>query len=1015
MNVPGEAPEGFFFIRMEGTREVLGLSYWQSRFSPSRLVYSRLGLAEACPPLDPLLPFLVTELGALPPQRREALVRRARFLEPHVATILRYVQTGELVREDEFAYAAAGLRFEQEALLDAVGRLLLLLARERTPNEGPLVLVWENFHHAGQALLAWTLRFLAQPLPPNLVFVTTFRGRVVSRDLEFDLWTPLLRRVEDRGWLHRWVFTEPFPAASEADPVPSDAELLAFARTSRGFLALEDSLRYYQELERRGTDPEDSRFPLEMGEVLLLLGRIDRASLPLTQALERARRRRQKGVLIRALVHLCHLEIGENNWAQARRYWRMAVEKSGPTRDETWYTLRLLKVVLHQSVLDDGWFGAEFEELKEHYRSRRWYHCLNYLESLVPYYRYRVQRSGWESAKVEALAVLHRVHLSRNHYWESVLFHCLGFIHEYAGRQAEALAWFRKGIQVRRRLGDPVELIKVYNGAGYFHFSTGDFAQAARYYRESLILLEQVRDFPEICLTLFNMTLIFFFSGSFSRALGFLQTILEIMDALGLEVLPWHRKAKLYALAGVSAFRTGQLSSALEFYDKARSEPYDSDAEASVSLLEVLVNAGTLTEDQILSRFDRSLGQVSAENQLSFRIHLLAERAQYLGPVRGRSSLDEARGLASSRGLSQQQALLDSLSQGGGFPVRGGRLPERVSALISGLRSSARQEASGRLLLAKVKEVSFLRHFQSQVTSEQDPDTLFRRVFELVRGQFLLQAGAVWRESASEQTLLHGFGTLRNRVDRQFLYRFQTEAETFRLVLEDDAEDRTLGPETQRTLTMAFQHLELVLELMEARQILKRAATRDRLTGLLSRQELLERIDGERRRALRYGHQKGRYLALLFLDLDNFKAYNDTFGHAAGDFALQCFAKMVQGHIRTLDVFGRYGGDEFLLMLPETDADGARVTAERILEAMTRADGFLESLSVHLGRPLSLPPGRRLGCSIGIAVQSQCPSADTAALVAQADAALYRTKAAGKGTYVIFRSDEPAPPTDPEA
>ncbi|HTH12866.1 MAG TPA: tetratricopeptide repeat protein, partial [Spirochaetia bacterium] len=531
------------------------------------------------------------------------------------------------------------------------------------------------------------------------------------------------------GLLHR-LGGQDLPLVPEPpSPTPAtEPSLWAWARTARAFGAFEDSLAYLRELERRGAG--GPILSLALGEVLLRLGQNSAASLPLTLALEGARKQKNRPRVLEALTLLCELSHAETNLVEAKKYWRLAYEKAGGDRGprtSTWYGLQVLNLVLHESVLDPPWFGPDFEALKDHYRREGWFNVLNFLESLVPYYRFRANAAGWQTAHAEADEVLARVHQSGHLFWESVLFHCHGFLHEYAGHQTEALGWFRRGIRLRQRLGDPVELIKVLNGAGYFCFTRGDFDQAARYYTESLTLLDQVRNFPEICLTLFNMTLIFYFSGDFARALGFLQTILEIMDSLGLEVLPWHRRPKLHALAGVCAHRLGQLSVALDCLDRARREPYDTDAEPYVTFLEILVNADLLGDTRVLALFEGALGGLDPGDHSPFRIHLLSERARYLGPVRGEPDRREAEALARRLGPR----------------ARIGRLPVRVTALVSALRASARQEAIGRRLLEKVHEVNFLRNFQSQVTAEQDTQALFRRAFDLVRTQFLPGAGAL--------------------------------------------------------------------------------------------------------------------------------------------------------------------------------------------------------------------------------------------------------------------------------
>ena len=107
---------------------------------------------------------------------------------------------------------------------------------------------------------------------------------------------------------------------------------------------------------------------------------------------------------------------------------------------------------------------------------------------------------------------------------------------------------------------------------------------------------------------------------------------------------------------------------------------------------------------------------------------------------------------------------------------------------------------------------------------------------------------------------------------------------------------------------------------------LEQLATTDVLTGALNRRRFLELAEQELARAARYRHS----LCLAMLDLDHFKSINDRFGHAAGDEALRAVAEVVRNGLRTVDLFGRYGGEELMVALPETGRAAASIALERI-------------------------------------------------------------------------------------
>lgn len=170
----------------------------------------------------------------------------------------------------------------------------------------------------------------------------------------------------------------------------------------------------------------------------------------------------------------------------------------------------------------------------------------------------------------------------------------------------------------------------------------------------------------------------------------------------------------------------------------------------------------------------------------------------------------------------------------------------------------------------------------------------------------------------------------------------------------------------------------MLKELRRKKSELERLATTDGLTGVLNRRHLDRRIATEFDRYRRYRHD----LALVIIDLDNFKTINDSISHQAGDEVLRQVARILMGQIRHLDVVGRYGGDEFVVLLTETELDVAATVAERIREAVNEHDW--STIGSHVN----------VSVSIGIATASAVESAD--ALVEAADAQLHLAKASGR-------------------
>jgi diguanylate cyclase (GGDEF)-like protein len=168
---------------------------------------------------------------------------------------------------------------------------------------------------------------------------------------------------------------------------------------------------------------------------------------------------------------------------------------------------------------------------------------------------------------------------------------------------------------------------------------------------------------------------------------------------------------------------------------------------------------------------------------------------------------------------------------------------------------------------------------------------------------------------------------------------------------------------------------------------IQRSAITDHLTGLSNRSYLESRLESEIRRARRYGE----HLSVLLLDLDDFKAINDTRGHVTGDRVLTEVGGIVQRSVRDVDIAARFGGEEFLVVLPETPRIGALVVAERVRENVEK----------HFRRRHDNGKAIKLTLSGGLACYPE-DAEDPSTLISRADSALYRAKRHGKNSIEVF-------------
>lgn len=171
-----------------------------------------------------------------------------------------------------------------------------------------------------------------------------------------------------------------------------------------------------------------------------------------------------------------------------------------------------------------------------------------------------------------------------------------------------------------------------------------------------------------------------------------------------------------------------------------------------------------------------------------------------------------------------------------------------------------------------------------------------------------------------------------------------------------------------------------VTDLTQAKKELERLALNDPLTGLANRRHLSELF----RREVARQKRDGKPLALLVIDIDLFKAVNDRYGHLVGDACLKRVTTAIESCLRNTDIAARFGGEEFIVVLPETDLSGARIAAERLRRAVEETTIQVADAALHVT------------VSIGVAILQRDERADFDLLLESADHAMYRAKELGR-------------------
>jgi diguanylate cyclase (GGDEF)-like protein len=205
--------------------------------------------------------------------------------------------------------------------------------------------------------------------------------------------------------------------------------------------------------------------------------------------------------------------------------------------------------------------------------------------------------------------------------------------------------------------------------------------------------------------------------------------------------------------------------------------------------------------------------------------------------------------------------------------------------------------------------------------------------------------------------------------------------------LRDELGRESLRDSRERLAISAASQIALSLASLQLRETLREQSIRDPLTRLFNRRFLEESFDRE----LQLATRRKQSIAILFLDLDHFKLFNDNFGHDAGDMVLRTLADLFRNFFRTTDICCRYGGEEFAIILPESTSQDAAIRAEMLRSEVKRMR--LHYKKQYLG-PLTM--------SIGVAAFPEHGSTCDE-LIKIADRCLYQSKARGRDVVTVAR------------
>lgn len=629
-----------------------------------------------------------------------------------------------------------------------------------------------------------------------------------------------------------------------------------------------------------------------------------------------------------------------------------------------------------------------------------------------------------------------------NQHLISKACHWKGIILSHNGQQEEAMKWYEDCNRIRTQIGEIVPIMNIRNGLSYESCQRAKYEDAYNLLNDVIKHLYNLSDYTAVIDTLKNTAYALFYARHFAQADAIITKILHYLHIFNLEQRP--NNSFLPSVNDMLIFKTiielneNDYIHARINYTRIIQDPKDITSEDKPLLN--LVKAALLLEDgdpdEAFQTIDESIEEFKSiksdqSHKICFlcyefaillnRLGILDESDRYLEMG---FTLAKEKNFVHYTKHKEELSVYDYLRDTRDFA------PLNIDLLF--LDEKAEKEVLLTQLHKRIHDYKFLNRIKA--TNSKNPNlsqyikdvstaifefTLaesvsiceynsnrYETLFTISRhGQEGLDSEKWWNlfndnESASFSQLVY------SQKEKLYFANISQFAYRFGISIIPNA-DYPVTSDCISALNIAISNIQAQIIIFKQNENLQFLSTTDQLSLLNNRHALQEYLKKESEKIRRYRQRKGAgiQVSIAFIDLDNFKYYNDTFGHSAGDLLITCFARLLKQNCRQIDFIARFGGDEFVIVMSDTSEEETLRVNHRLKENLRTAKYFIPELEKHLETvKLSIPEDKLLNFSMGISTNFDENDFDNLEnVMAKADKALYYSKEHRKGEPSVWK------------
>ena len=832
---------------------------------------------------------------------------------------------------------------------------------------------------------------------------------------------------------------------------------LDFNSALKGYLLFYNDIIKFDLLNNDEELPEDTiDIIFKIGDIYTFYERYDEALSFYNIIINKSISNNNTLLKIKAMQKISLLNIACYNFQEAEIYAKKSYKLLLETND-SYLRLKTLELFFwinekgkYRSTIEDFGFDEEFIALcKELNQKNLLAYFLTHNFNAISYYNPKDMREDYYKEGHILAQELQNENCIQSAHLKTALVYALN------GDHCISMDYYAKVERTLETMGDYLKLAQTYNGMGYYSSSKENYIEANNLYKKALSNLKVDWNFDEICMTLINIGLNCILACDYNFADKSFNIFLSIANILQLKRLRITTISRIYGLIGLNNYYLKNYHKSKYYLNKMTINNFDKNNCTHDEIDEIFLyyflkallcknSKENIDSIEYFKKAFNSFSNLKGSLQCLFP-KLMIEYCSTLKALNLNKEYLYYRQIIEDYCIKTKSSFyLNILRDNNISNFNLGKNMDLIWVI-----EAAKQTSTISKLNHKIDEINFINILQETLSFYDNNRPLVDNYLKLLDNRFSLDCSLfieskdnkiknIFYSNLNNIKRLNNFSDL-SKVLISYNYSFSTNSPKDYLPLFNELEkfilfnidsftfvpiinstnnnfyflaikktdisifynEIDLDKDNLNLMNISIRQLSETIEKNNTKEDLIKLASTDMLTSLYNRQAFYKEIDNFEVDIKKNSTYNKRLCYLIYIDLDNFKYYNDTFGHYIGDKVLIWFANILNNVFTNEDLIIRYGGDEFIVFIKDSNEATVLQLISKLYFILNNCEGFKLEIEDLLKKNIKLDSKKSLSCSIGISYESIEDNIDITKLINLADDALYKAKKNGKHGYVL--------------